>query len=120
VAGGLKITTGLQRCQELEGARCWLPTSIGLLGRTCTLPECLQNLSFHLQVAAEIAAGGSDADVTKIVADHGQFHTGLEKRDGTTVAEHVWCDVQTAEARDTLRGASDALTKGPLKNNLLS
>jgi hypothetical protein len=43
------------------------------------LPERLEHLTLHLEIACEVSAGGRDARVSEVVADYAHVNTRLEK-----------------------------------------
>jgi hypothetical protein len=73
------------------------------------MPERLQHLPLHLQIGAEVAVGGSDADVTQIITDDGQVDAGLKEGDRTTVSKRVGSDPALMQVWNGLSGTRAVL-----------
>jgi hypothetical protein len=103
------ITTALQGREEREQMWRRTPATLRTFDETSTSPEGVEDIAFHLDVRADVPAGGRDARMAKVVADHGNIDASLQERDGTAVAKHVRCHATTLEERDLSCGERDVL-----------
>ena len=56
------------------------------------IPKGGQSIAFEFEITLRVSTGGDDAGVPKVIADDRKIDTGLKKRAGAAMAEHVWSD----------------------------
>jgi hypothetical protein len=85
-----------KKCEQLGG---WPPFFDRRRAEPGSLPESFKDVALHLQVAGDVAARGGYRCVAKIIADHGNIHTRLQKCDRTAVPHDMWRETTFRQGR---------------------
>src|ERR1700746_2710139 len=78
-----------KECKQLGG---WPPFFERCKAEPGSLPESLKDVTLHLQVGGDVAARGGHRCVAKIIANHGNIYTCLQKCNRTAVPHDMWRD----------------------------
>ena len=93
------LRCNLQRRQEPKEVRLRPPRRSATADEACLLPERVEHVTLHLQVARDVPAGRSYTRVPEVVADDRDVHSGLEQRDGAAVPKDMRADARSSKNR---------------------